>query len=62
MIDNVIKQNDDILDDEDIYEMMEEKSNDTNNDENNYQENDYINFAGNLNRGGLDEANKKVFS
>jgi len=65
VIDSVIKQNDDILDDEDIYEIMEEKSTDIENnddDDNQHQDNNYINFAANVNRGSLNDANKKIFS
>ena len=58
VIDTVIKQNEDILDDDDIYELMEEKSN----DDNLHQENNYINFASSTNRNELHEANKKIFS
>ena len=59
VIDSVINKNDDILDDDAIYEMMEEKEEDNTNQ---YQDNDYINFAGESTKIDLHDANKKIFS
>ena len=60
VIDSIIQQNDDILDDDDIYELMTEKNEDVNDNE--YQDNNYINFVSKTDKTGLNEAGKKIFS
>jgi hypothetical protein len=58
VIDSIIQKNDDILDDDEIYELMTEK----NEDANEFQDNNYINFVSKTDKTPLDQANKKIFS